>query len=115
MKQRALSAILIGLFLVTTPLSLERIPLTFTFPLMAKIAVGIYGIFLIAGGFMVAGAERYKLLLDFYLLLGLALFAIGPPTKYIVGKEFWTTITLVAAIFIGLPAVLLLHLDGQEV
>jgi hypothetical protein len=114
MNQRALSAFLIGLFLVSTPLSLSQIPFSFSFPLFAKIAVVMYGVFLIAGGIFVGGAERYKLLLDFYLILGLALFAAGPPTDYPLGQEFWLTITFTSAIFVGLPAVMLLHLNQED-
>lgn len=114
MNQRPLLVILTGFVFIASPVILQRIPVDFTYPLTAKLVLMGCGILLIAGGVILPRAERYKLLMDFFIILSVALFAAGPLTFFPLGREFWFTITLAVTIFIGLPAVLLLHLSSKN-
>jgi hypothetical protein len=114
MSERSVSAVILGLLFVTSPVTFGMLPIDSSFPLMAQLITVLYGVLMIAGGFFVGGAKRYMSLLDLYSVLGVALVAAGPISEYPLGQEFWTTIIFVSAIFLGLPTALLLRLSKKE-
>ena len=114
MDQRALAAVIIGFVIASSPVTLQRIPYEFTYPLLAQLVMVLFGVLMILGGFFAPGADRYQIVLDFYILAGVGLLPLGPVTSYPFGQEFWLTISFVVAIFAGLPAVLLLHLSSKN-
>ena len=114
MSERSVSAIALGLIFASAPFSFGMLPIEFSFPLMAKILIVLYGALMIAGGLFVGGAERYQSLLDIYSIIGIGLVLAGPITDFVVGQEFWMTITFVTAVFLGLPTALLLRLSKKE-
>jgi len=114
MDQRALAAVVIGFIIASSPVTLQRIPYEFTYPLLAQLVMVLFGVLMILGGFFEPGADRYKIVLDFYMLAGVGLFPLGPVTNYPLGQDFWMTISFVTAVFAGLPAVLLLHLSSKN-
>jgi len=111
MDQRSSSALFIGLIFVSSPLTINYIPIQVDFSLTAKLIVLLYGLLMIFGGFYAGKAKRYKFLLDIYSVLGLFILLGGPLTNFPLGTDFWNTISLVSAIFLGLPTVLLLKLN----
>lgn len=114
MNERSVSAVIIGLMFATAPVTLGMLPIDSNFPLMAQLITVLYGVLLIVAGFFVGGAKRYMSLLDLYGLIGVALIVAGPLTGYPLGEAFWSTITFVTAIFLGLPTALLLRLSRKE-
>lgn len=111
MNQRSLSAIVLGLLFISLPRTIGLVPIEVSFPLVAKLLVIFYGLLMIVAGIYVKKAERYKFLLDIYSVLGVFIMLAGPVTNFPLGAEFWSTITAVTAIFLGLPTVLLLKLN----
>lgn len=114
MNQRALAAVGIGFVIASSPATLQRIPYEFTYPLLAQAVMVFFGVLMILGGFFAPKADRYLIVLDFYMLAGVGLLPLGPVTNYPLGQEFWLTISFVTAVFAGLPAVLLLHLSSKN-
>ncbi|MFB6241187.1 MAG: hypothetical protein ABEJ36_00090 [Candidatus Nanosalina sp.] len=114
MKKRASSVILIGLILAFSPIILAELPFSFNYPLIAQISMFIYGSLLIVGGFLVSKAERYGLLLDLFMFIGILLLPSGPITNYPLGQDFWAVMSLIVGVFVGLPTVLLLHLNRKN-
>jgi hypothetical protein len=113
MDQRAFSTTGLGLVMLLAPFTLGNIPV-FSFPMMAKIAMAVYSAFIVVGGILESGADRYKFFIDGYLIMGIVFFLLGAPTGFPLGEGFWTTMTLLVALFAGLPAVLLLHLNRKN-
>lgn len=114
MSERSVSAIVLGLVFMSAPFSFGMLPIDFSFPLMAKLLTMLYGVLIFAAGLFVGGAKRYQSLLDIYSIIGIGLVMAGPLTDFIVGQEFWMTITFVTAVFLGLPTTLLLRLSKKE-
>ncbi|WP_414837312.1 hypothetical protein ACK3SF_03530 [Candidatus Nanosalina sp. VS9-1] len=114
MSERSVSAVILGLVFVTAPVTFGMLPIDITFPMMDQLITVLYGVLMISAGLFVGGAKRYKSLLDLYGVVGVALVVAGPLTSYPLGEEFWTTITFVTAIFLGLPTALLLRLSKKQ-
>jgi hypothetical protein len=110
---RGLSAMLIGIGFIASPLLVSRIPFSMSYPVSAVAPMVLYGVFLTLAGFYAESADSYLLLVDFYSILGPILFTVGPVLGYIVGSSFWTTMSYVTAVFVGLPTFLLMKLNTE--
>ena len=111
MDQRSSSALFIGLLFISSPFSVNAIPIEIDFTLTAQIVTVLYGLLMIVGGLYSRKAKRYKFMLDIYSVLGIFVLLAGPLTNFPLGVDFWNTISFVSAIFLGLPTVLLLKLN----
>jgi hypothetical protein len=111
---RGVSALVLGLLLITSPILLGQLPYSFVYPITAKAAMILNGALIGVSGFLVMQADSYGALLDLYSIIGGILLFVGPVANYPVGMEFWTTISFVNGIFLGLPTVMLLHLNRKE-
>lgn len=110
---RGTSAILIGLGFIVSPVIISRLPFEITYPVSAVVPMILYGVFLALAGFYAESADSYLLLVDFYSVLGPILITVGPLLDYVVGAGFWTTMSYVTAVFIGLPTFLLMKLNTE--
>lgn len=111
---RGVSALVLGVLLITSPILLNQVPFSFVYPLTAKIAMILNGALIGVSGFLVAGADSYGALLDLYSIIGAILLFLGPIMGYPIGMEFWTTMSFVSGIFLGFPTAMLLHLNRKE-
>lgn len=114
MDEKVLSALVMGFLISTSSVTLQMLPYEFTYPLLAQVVMSLSGLLMFAGGLYEAGADRYKIVLNFYVLLGTLLFLLGPVTSYPIGQEVWTSISFMTALFVGLPSVALLHLSRKS-
>lgn len=114
MDQKVLSALVMGLIISTSPVILQIIPYNFTYPLLAQAAMVATGLLMLIGGLYEAGADRYKVVLNFYVVTGTVLFLIGPVSGFLISQDIWLTLSFLTAVFIGLPAAALLHLSRKD-